>query len=161
MSVDEYFKNVKLMMETRSLWFDGEASVAWLTGLHSAKWVLSYPITPKVQKDDNLLDLETVLNRAADRLDETFWFGLLEKMDQSLEMLSFQLNWNKRLVLGQHRANNHTEATESLTTRIKSLIPKDLWLYQYATRLFDARWNYYKTGVFIPPKRPKLPGKVM
>jgi len=33
-TLEYYFKNIPLMMTTRGIWFDGESSVAWLSGLH-------------------------------------------------------------------------------------------------------------------------------
>ena len=34
------------------------------------------------------LDVEKMLTLAADRIDNMFWFGILEDMDRSLEMLA-------------------------------------------------------------------------
>ena len=36
LTLEEYFENVPLMMNTRGIWFDGESSVAWLAGLHTS-----------------------------------------------------------------------------------------------------------------------------
>ena len=33
-TLEDYFKSIPLMMATRGMWFDGESSVAWISGLH-------------------------------------------------------------------------------------------------------------------------------
>ena len=49
-------------------------------------------------------------------------------------------------------------SSQEIDKRIESLIPMDMWLYEYAKRLFQARWNFFKTGIFIRPSHPQLPG---
>ena len=39
---------------------------------------------------------------------------------------------------------------ENAQSFIKRLIPMDLWLYEYAKRLFEARHNFMKTGNYRP-----------
>ena len=41
--------------------------------------------------------------------------------------------------------------------KIEKLMPLDLWLYEYATRLFDARWHHMTNGKFIEPDIPPFP----
>jgi len=36
-------------------------------------------------------------------------------------------------------------------------MPMDLWLYEYAQRLFNARYEFFKTGKVAIPERPKFP----
>ena len=33
-------------------------------------------------------------------------------------------------------------------------MPMDVWLYKYAERLFNSRYQYFKTEVLIIPERP-------
>ena len=35
-------------------------------------------------------------------------------------------------------------------------MPQDVWLYNYAKIIFEARWNYYKTGIYKKPVRPVI-----
>ena len=51
LTLEEYFENVPLMMNTRGIWFDGESSVAWLAGLHSYKWVQSSSSMSREEKE--------------------------------------------------------------------------------------------------------------
>ena len=48
---------------------------------------------------------------AADRIDQLYWVGILEESTRSMELLSHQLGYNKRIVLP--RARTHTETHAS------------------------------------------------
>ena len=41
--------------------------------------------------------------------------------------------------------------------KIEWLMPYDMWLYNYASELLNARWNFYKTGAMKMPERPPYP----
>merc|ERR1712038_2099846 len=36
-------------------------------------------------------------------------------------------------------------------------MPLDMWLYNYAKLLFEARWGLYKTGQYLEPDVPPFP----
>ena len=52
---------------------------------------------------------------------------------------------------------NHSSSQE-IDKMIESLIPMDMWLYEFGKRLFQARWNFFKTGIYIKPNYPPYPG---
>lgn len=55
--------------------------------------------------------------------------------------------------------DGHSAPSQETKDKIEKYLPKDLWLYEYAKRLFDARWDCF-TGVsctYIPPELPPLP----
>ena len=54
---------------------------------------------------------------------------------------------------GRGHAKPSVEEVEAL----ESLMPQDLWLYEYGKRLFEARWQEYKTGEYMAPEYPPLP----
>ncbi len=116
---------------------------------------------------------------AARRLEGTAWFGLLEDVPRSMELLGATLglgyvpilpvtnNWDgiATFVRGGMGGRND-EVGPSLpsvetTNKIAGYVPGDLWLYEYATRLFDARYEYLVVGdgrcPYIPPVLPPLP----
>ena len=39
---------------------------------------------------------------------------------------------------------------------LEKLMPQDMWMYEYAQRLFEARWKLYKTGKYEEPDLPDL-----
>ncbi|CBY42038.1 unnamed protein product [Oikopleura dioica] len=92
-SLDEFLDDKASMMEFRGCWQDGQAGVSWLTGTHIAEWVRK---GENAEKDPETLerwffDYEKQLTEAADKIDKMFWFGILEDLDRSLELLAFQL----------------------------------------------------------------------
>ena len=82
-------------MKNRDWWQDGQAGVSWLTGTHVGRsWVAG---GSSKSPDNNVLeeeacDHEHIMTRAAERLRDMLWFGILEDMDRSLQILQFQLD---------------------------------------------------------------------
>ena len=54
---------------------------------------------PKTKEDMEVESLkpDKMLQLAADRIDKIFWFGILEDLDRSLELLSYQLGLDKKV----------------------------------------------------------------
>ena len=89
LTIEEFLDNHKSMMENRGCWQDGQAGVSWLTGTHVGNWVAKARNHPPLEEmEQQALDSEKMLTLAADRIDNMFWFGILEDMDRSLEMLA-------------------------------------------------------------------------
>ena len=120
---------------------------------------------------------------AARRLNGTAWFGILEDLDRSMKLLGhvYRLPTVPRLphrnkakqnknsspttwkVPSQDRRHSPKtdlspyQETSSATRAILSLlIPGDVWLYEYAKLLFEARWQHYQTGVYVDPPYPRF-----
>ena len=131
---------------------------------------------------------------AARNLEKTAWFGLLEDVGRSMEMLGATLGLGYVPVFpmtnsahhhhhhhddGQHLRQSSRDIEErearmgevggdgggapygvDTIEKIARYLPKDLWLYEYATRLFDARYSYLVGGggcAYVPPALPPLP----
>jgi hypothetical protein len=50
--------------------------------------------------------------------------------------------------------------SNEVVARLEGYLPQDIWLYKYAKRLFEARWNFFtsKDGAdYIHPDLPPLP----
>ena len=103
---------------------------------------------------------------AAQRLEATTWFGLLEDIDRSMLLLQFTLGLPTTPVLPKsntgdsspgHHPPQPPPSRETLR-KVEKYLPKDLWLYEYATRLFEARWNYFMGNncTYVPPELPSL-----
>lgn len=155
------------MMAFRGFWQDGQASVAWLTGTHIAKWVESVPEKPWTDETKNLKEFFLVnhtqaLQQAADRMDSIFWIGILEDMERSIELLEFQLNIERGTLRRMHLnkgTEKHGTVNDEAAELLRSLVGMDLWLYDYGRAIFEARYQHYKTGIWNQPTRPTLPGK--
>ena len=155
------------MMAFRGFWQDGQASVAWLTGSHVAKWVESIPEKPwtedtKNLKEFNLVNHEKALLQAADRMDRMFWVGILEDMERSIELLEHQFSIAPGTLSRKH-LNNGTDNSATVSAEaaklLHSLVGMDLWLYDYGRAIFEARYQHFKTGIWNQPTRPPMPGK--
>lgn len=81
------------MLETREIWHDGQAGVSWLTGTQLTSWATldSTTALDLIEKEHQSLDVGHMLKKAAKHLRRTFWFGVLEDLDRSMEMLEWQL----------------------------------------------------------------------
>ena len=155
-SLAEYLHNPQDMLESRDVWQDGQASVMWLTGTHVANWVGIKPHQIP-GREIKSLDHKTILTKAAERLNQTLWFGLLSDQDRSFEMLQAQIGYRQKINLSKSNINPHSEITTEEDQILQSLMPMDLWLYDYAKVLFEARWKKYKTGIYEDPRLPPFP----
>ncbi len=150
---------------------DGEGGVRYLAGAFR---------TPKngqgwVKTDGLNTDYKAYLRqnktaaclRAAERLDQTVYFGILEDADRSMKLLQLTLDLDDvptmpRSNKGRKGKRDPKPSAEAVEI-VAKYIPQDLWLYEYATRLFEARWEYFTSlnengdGVYVHPELPPLP----
>ena len=94
--------------------------------------------------------------------------GPSEGRNQEFKSLKNRLKIDKRFQIGFHsnlkmphkRKNEHLNhsSSQEIDKMIESLIPMDMWLYEFGKRLFQARWNFFKTGIYIQPNHPPYPG---
>ena len=72
----------------------------------------------------------------------------------------FQIGFDSNLKMPHKRKTKNFDGSKStkIDKRIESLIPMDMWLYEYAKRLFQARWNWFKTGIYRQPSYQPFPG---
>ena len=145
-------------------WFqpisDGESGSDFLTGIFPTSdghWVAS---------DGKETDEKIYLRQnktaacllAAQRLEETKWFGLLEDVDRSMKLLQITLGLDATPVMPRANKLQYPHPTEETKKKISKFVPKDIWLYEYAKRLFEARWNYYIGNCpYVSPELPPLP----
>ena len=141
---------------------DGESGSSFLAGIFSTKkkcWVAS---------DNQETDLKIYLRNnktaatlfAAGRLENTTWFGIMEDMDRSMKLLQLTLGLDVTPVLpkSNSKRGGNPKPSNATVRKIKQYVPKDLWLYEYAKRLFEARWEYFAGNcTYIPPELPPLP----
>ena len=59
---------------------------------------------------------------------------------------------------GKNRVLNEDSSVDEIDRKkLEWLMPYDMWLYDYASQLLNAKWNFYKTGVIEMPDRPPFP----
>jgi len=155
-TLTEYFKDPQGLLDSRGVWQDGQAMVSWLSGTHIANWV-GIKAAEVSARENKWQDIESVCRLAAKRLRATIWFGILDDIERSMELLKFVIDAPEDISLGKSNSHHHTKASESEEKVLESLMPADIWLFKYARLLFEARWNAYKTGVFKEPEEPPFP----
>ena len=147
------------LLNTRDVWQDGQAGVSWLTGTHISDWV-GCPEWLMDIRETLALDGTAMCLLAAERLRQVRWFGILEEWDRSIELLKHEFNLSSVPKMRHHnkgQEKQYAELTDPEQEALASLMPRDLWLYDYAKRLFEARWQAYQTGVYDEPEYPPLP----
>jgi hypothetical protein len=96
--------------------------------------------------------------RAAARLHQTVWFGILEDLPRSMELLehTFGVPLDDFPTKNQ---NVHSAPSSEAQEKLRSMLPMDIWLYDYAKLLFEARWDYFVAGSaeYRPPELPPFP----
>mmetsp|Transcript_5253 Transcript_5253/g.9651 ORF Transcript_5253/g.9651 Transcript_5253/m.9651 type:complete len:357 (+) Transcript_5253:114-1184(+) len=164
LTLGDYLHNSNLLLQTRSIWFDGQAGVSWLTGTHTEDWVVGKLNASELSRRQDLYEKNAteLCLLAAERLDETLWFGILEDLPKSMALLQHSLRLEETPLLPRGNANpRHATQPRVLSEweseAIASLEPMDMWLYQYGKRLMQARLDAIQTGTFVPPERPPLP----
>ena len=89
---------------------------------------------------------------------------IFQDFESSLNRLKidkrFQIGFHSNLKMPHKRKNEHLNhsSSQEIDKMIESLIPMDMWLYEFGKRLFQARWNFFKTGIYIQPNYPPYPG---
>ena len=146
------------LLDTRDVWQDGQAAVSWLTGTHIGSWA-GCPKDQVQIREKRAQNTTAMMHLAAERLQSVKWFGLLEDLDRSMELLQYAFHLDYRPNMRQ--LNKHqTKAPPIVTAQDKEalalLMPQDLWLYDYAKLLFEARWQAYKQNkpISLPPYPP-------
>jgi len=131
-----------------------------LTGTHIGSWV-GCPRDQVEIRERIASNATAMCLLAAKRLETTKWFGILEDLDRSMELLkhTFQLETLPKMphIRQKSRSDASIKISAIEVLGLASLMPQDLWLYEYGKRLFEARWEKYKTGIYTPPELPPLP----
>ncbi|KAL7544158.1 hypothetical protein ACHAWF_007543 [Thalassiosira exigua] len=144
---------------------DGEGGTDFLAGIvptSEGSWISS---------DGRETDRKRCLRRngtaavllAASRLESTTWFGIVEDARRSVELLRRTLGLNETPDVARKnaRVTGHPAPSREVRDKIARSLPKDMWLYEYARRLFEARWAYStiegEEGAYVPPEMPPLP----
>ena len=152
--------DIQNLLETRDIWQDGQAGVSWFAGTHIAAWA-GCPKEEVDARERRSLNVEENLYLAARRLHEVKWFGLLEDTDKSLIMLQHEFNLTEKLVISHKKKQKDSVTKMGPSPEEKKalalLMPQDLWLYEYARRLFFARWDGFKYNNYTEPDFPPLP----
>lgn len=134
---------------------DGRSGVMWLAGtLHRAN-------EKELERFEYLRRNKTAQCLvAAERLDQTVWFALFEDFERSMQLLRVSLDLDFLPTLPRlNKAKGQIPPPSNIEVEmIENYVPSDLWLYAYAQRLFEARWDHFMNGNdYVHPELPPLP----
>ena len=105
----------------------------------------------KVDRREQLgLNWTYMLDTAIDNLHKCLWFGLLEEKESSMELLRYQTGLqlkNKMLPHFNRNKDKSPKATKADIHTLQKLMPLDIYLYKYAQKLFERRWQWYQDNV--------------
>ena len=146
---------------------DGMGGVSWFTGIYLAGkekirgWIETDAKNYDKKLRQHMRQNKTSLClRAAKRLEQqTVWFGLLDDLPRSFKLLQYTLGLQDEDVqFPRHNANPHSVVADATKDKLRSMLPLDTWLYEYAVLLFEARWNTIVEGKeYVPPDLPPFP----
>ena len=74
-----------------------------------------------------------------------------------MELLQHALALPTTPSLPRHNRNSYPKPSPLEEAALASLMPRDLWVYEYGKALFEARYQATKMGEFIQPERPPNP----
>ena len=150
----EYIRDDKSMKQYRPALRDGEGGYFWLSGVHpGVNWVLTSKKN-KVYKNNLINNKKKCLTIAAKNLDKTLWFGLMEDIPRSMELLKHIFGLKIIPKLPNKNKNKYNNITEDDKKIVEEHLKGDIWLYKYSKLLFEARWNKYKGYPYIHPILP-------
>ena len=140
-----------------------QSSVSWLAGTHTGSFVGLNFSDYEIFKNDQLgVNWSYMLEKSINNLHKCLWFGILEELDKSIEMFRFQTGLNitiHHLNIGNRK---HLNLTSEEITRLKNLMPMDVFLFEYAKQLHNFRWQRFKgtqpTSSFQRDISAELPG---
>ena len=95
--------------------------------------------------------------QAAENLDKTVFFGLLEDIPRSMKMLQLSLDLEEEPSFPSKNVNKKSQNISVETAlKLESTLQGDLFVYNYAKLLFEARWEYL-TGISDHYTHPQFP----
>ena len=89
-----------------------------------------------------------MLDTAINNLHKCLWVGILENLDESMEMFRYQSGLNVTIHHLNISRRKHFNLTEKEIVKLKMLMPMDVYIYEYAKELHRYRWNIFKNGSF-------------
>ena len=80
------------------MWLSGTHVSGWKDGKWLQNWVKYGDRKPSRDKVELFnIDFKSIVTDAADKIDTMFWFGIMEDLERSLELLAFQLGYEKKV----------------------------------------------------------------
>jgi hypothetical protein len=154
MTLSQILNDPEALEQYAGAYSDGWGGVLWLAGLCPNGWyVHTHPDgnndeEKKLRRDTFQSYPELAVKSAKEQLERFAWFGLLDQVTESMDMLKWQLDLSPSapgLAISNQPSYNHQYAvTEDDLEHLRTLLPLDTALYKYAKELFDQRFSAYQ-----------------
>lgn len=99
-------------------------------------------LQPLISKSQQPLTDSQRLQRAKNYIDQCFWFGMLERFDDAMRLLSYRL---VAPAIGKtqklNKLKNRPVVSDTARQRVLSLNTEDMRLYEYADNAFSRKYN--------------------
>ena len=69
---------------------------------------------------------------------------------------TFQIGYAGEIRVPKLKVQHYEIPTQGALERLRTLMPHDIWIYNYAKSVFNARYSYYKTGKYTKPVKPSF-----
>ena len=136
-TLSEFLRDDKSREQVVQVTHDGEAGVLWLAGAWDPGGYIATDGKDKAMLRSNT---SALLKLAQDHLQETLWFGLMEDLPRSMIMLQKITNAPQLPQMKHANRNSHPPASAEDRALIKSMLPLDMALYNFAVAIFEKRW---------------------
>jgi hypothetical protein len=137
-TLEQFLHNESTMATDRQVVMDGEGLAWWFCGaFHSGGWI-------RTGRDTELkrvvrTDRRKCASKAIDNLRQTMWFGVMERIQDSMALLQVALRLPTVPVMRHANARAHPKPSRASIEALQRLIPMDVYVYDAALRLFDQR----------------------
>ena len=84
-----------------------------------------------------------VLEKAITNLHKCLWLGLVEDLDNGFEMLRYQTGLNVTTEHINVNSEDYQKPSKAEREKLKTLMPMDIYLYEYAKQLHDYRHRMF------------------
>ena len=122
-----------------------QGAVSWLAGTHVYNIVTgSLTKLELATRERHSMDWSYMLDRTIDNPHKCLWVGVFEDTDKDLEMLKYQTGFDIQMMRLNVNKVKYPELTQDDINKIKSLMPMDMYIYEYVKQLHNHRWNIYQ-----------------
>ena len=84
-----------------------------------------------------------VLEKAITNLHKCLWFGIIEDLENSFEMLRYQTGLNVTIKHRNVNSEDYPKPSKVQREKLKALMPMDYYLYEYAKQLHEYRYKMF------------------
>lgn len=155
-NIYNYFNDSLAMKETGIVWQDGNSAVNWFSGLNvhygMSQLMKRNNLYSYINTDRKRLEIwnnrSKVLKMAIDNYHKFIAVGLLEDLDNTINLMKYSLGINLQFKHANKnkRKNNNIINDINLRKIVSQYFPMDIWFYNYVKNDFYKKIDAIKNG---------------